>query len=201
MEILVTIALIALAAHLINTQLQRQRIALLAEHFRPYQIEKLMENLTEGYLRCLDEKDAERREQIWRVLDANELTLAEQFQRFAADFSKVDTAQARASKLPLSIPYADRLLPGASFDVREAFKVHAQGISAVAANQRALAAKDKAYTMTAELFLMQHTCHWYCRSRAIASARMMARHKTSYAQLLASVSPQTREGYRRVVGV
>ena len=33
--------------------------------------------------------------------------------------------------------------------------------------------------MSAELFLMQHTCHWYCRSRAVASARMLARHKTS----------------------
>jgi hypothetical protein len=26
--------------------------------------------------------------------------------------------------------------------------------------------KRRAFTMTAELMLMQHTCHWFCRSRA-----------------------------------
>jgi hypothetical protein len=48
---------------------------------------------------------------------------------------------------------------------------------------------------------MQHTCHWFCRSRALASARMMARHQTSYALLLDSVSPSTREAYRKLTGV
>lgn len=37
---------------------------------------------------------------------------------------------------------------------------------------------------------MQHTCHWYCRSKTVASARMLARHKTAYVQLLASVDPR-----------
>jgi hypothetical protein len=54
--------------------------------------------------------------------------------------------------------------------------------------------------MSAELFLMQHTCHWYCRSRAVASARMLARHKTPYAQLVDSVAPATRRDYRALVG-
>lgn len=200
MEFLLPIGLIALGAYLLNTRVQRRRIALLASHFSPYQIEKMMENLTEGYLRCLGEDDAERRAQIWRMLDLTEATLADQFKRFAAEFSKVEEGEARVSRLPLSIPYADRLFPGASFDVRKAFQVHATGIAAVAANSRGLSARDKAFTMSAELFLMQHTCHWYCRSKAIASARMLARHKTSYAQLLDSVSPDTRAAYRQLVG-
>ena len=54
--------------------------------------------------------------------------------------------------------------------------------------------------MSAELFLMQHTCHWFCRSKAVASARMLARHKTSYAQLLDAVSPATRRAYRALTG-
>jgi len=54
--------------------------------------------------------------------------------------------------------------------------------------------------MSAELFLMQHTCHWFCRSRAVASARMRARHQTSHAQLIESVSPQTREAYCQLAG-
>jgi len=55
--------------------------------------------------------------------------------------------------------------------------------------------------MSAELFLMQHSCHWFCRSRAVASARLQARHQTSHAQVLAAVSPATREAYRKLTGV
>ncbi|HSV60028.1 MAG TPA: hypothetical protein VLJ19_14130 [Variovorax sp.] len=200
MEFLIPIVLLALGAYLLNTRLQRRRVALLGTRFRPYQVEKLMEQLTDGYLRCLDEDDATRREQIWRMLDATEATLADQFQRFAADFARVDEGQARVSKLLLAIPYADRLFPAASFDVRKVFQIHALGIAAVAANRCELSARDKAFTMSAELFLMQHTCHWYCRSMAVASARLMARHKISYALVLDSVSPDTRTAYRDVVG-
>ena len=42
------------------------------------------------------------------------------------------------------------------------------------------APKDRAFAILAEMLLMQHTCHWYCRSKAVASARMLARHQTSY---------------------
>jgi len=54
--------------------------------------------------------------------------------------------------------------------------------------------------MSAELFLMQHTCHWFCKSKVVASARMLARHQTAYAQLVASVAPATREAYTALVG-
>jgi hypothetical protein len=53
--------------------------------------------------------------------------------------------------------------------------------------------------MSAELFLMQHTCHWFCKSKTIATARMLARHKTPYEQLVDSVSPQTRSAYLALV--
>eukprot|EP01034_Spumella_vulgaris_P022947 gene22951-29132_t len=53
--------------------------------------------------------------------------------------------------------------------------------------------------MTAELFLMQHTCHWYCKSKTIASARMMARHQTPHAQLVDSVSDTTRRAYLALI--
>ena len=66
-------------------------------------------------------------------------------------------------------------------------------------NSRKQSPKNKAFTLSAELFLMQHTCHWFCRSKTVASARMLARHKTSYAQLLASVSPETRQAYGALV--
>jgi hypothetical protein len=50
------------------------------------------------------------------------------------------------------------------------------------------------------MLLLQHTCHWICKSRAVASARMMVRHKTSYALLLQSVSPETRLAYGALTG-
>ena len=51
----------------------------------------------------------------------------------------------------------------------------------------------------AELFLMQHTCHWFCRSKTLTSARMLMRHQTPYTQLLASVSPETRQVYGALI--
>jgi len=95
MEILTLVALIAIGAYFLKSHDQRRRIALLARHLGNYQIEKLMENLTEGYLRCLGEDDPERRQQIWGVLDATEARLAAQFSNFAAEFARVDAAQAR----------------------------------------------------------------------------------------------------------
>ena len=53
--------------------------------------------------------------------------------------------------------------------------------------------------MSAELFLMQHTCHWFCKSKTVASARLMARHKTTYEQVLASVAPATRDAYQKLL--
>ena len=78
-------------------------------------------------------------------------------------------------------------------------RVHAQGISQTLNNPQALDARNKARTLLAELYLMQHSCHWYCRSRGVASARLLARHKTSYEQLLEAVSPATKDAYLNVV--
>ncbi len=197
----VLLAMAASTAYVLRARDQSRRIALLGSHLRHYQIEKLMETLTEGYLRALGEADAERREQIWRLLAGTEASLCNQFNNFIAGFAKVDAADARISRLPLAwaIPYADRLFPAATFDVRRALALHAQGIGNAIRNAQGLSAKDRAYTVSAELLLMQHTCHWFCKSKAVASARMLARHQTPYAQLLASVAPQTREGYQRLL--
>jgi hypothetical protein len=72
-------------------------------------------------------------------------------------------------------------------------------MSRTAKNSLGQSQKNKAFMLTAELFLMQHTCHWYCRSKTVASARMFARHKTTYAQLLESVSPETRKAYNALI--
>lgn len=186
--------------HLLKAQEQRRRIYLLGGYLSHYQIEKLMENVTEGYLRALDEDDPQRRSQIWSMLATAEQELASQFARFAADFAKVWGDKTLVSTLGFAFPYADKLFPRHTFDMRQLLAIHADGIAAAAENREQLTQRDKAYTMTAELLLMQHSCHWFCRSKAVASARMLARHQTSHAQLIDSVSAATRTAYCRLTG-
>ncbi len=179
---------------------QSERIALLGSVLSRFDIEKLMESLTDGYLRALGEEDAERQTQVWSYLEGQEQTLSEQFTAFAAEFATQDAAATRVSRLPVAIPYAARWWPSAGFDVREAFAVHARGIASVIENRAGLSPKRRAFTLSAELFLMQHTCHWYCRSKTVASARLLARHKTTYQQVLQSVSVGTRDAYLAMTG-
>lgn len=201
-ELLLLLAVLGIAAQVRKTREQQARVALLAQYLRPYQIEQQMEALTDGYLRWLGESDAERARQVRGVLAGTEQALAGQFQRFATDVATMPAPQAQVSKLPMWIPWAQQLLPRyRMFDVREAFKIHARGIAEVAANNAGLSEKTLARRMMAELLLMQHTCHWFCRSRTVASARLAARHQSSYEQVLDAVSPQTREAYRALTGV
>lgn len=200
MDLLFVVALAATGAYMLNTQQQRRRIVLLAQHLQPYQIERLMETLTQGYLRAMGEQDPERRQQVLNLLASSEAQLSEQFERFAADFRRVPAPLARASRLALGLPFATQLLPAATFDMREAIDVHARGIARVARNDAGLSPRDKAFTMTAELLLLQHTCHWFCKTRTIASMRLMARQKTTYEQVLQSVSRNTLAAYKKLVG-
>ncbi len=200
MEILVLAVLIFVGAHVLKSREQSRRIALLGSQLGNFKIEKLMEKLTDGYMRCLGEDDAERRDQIWSLLAEDEQTLSGQFSRFAASFARLGEAEARVSKLPIAVPYVDQWLPAATFDARTAFAIHAKGIADAAGNVLQQTAKRKAFTMSAELFLMQHTCHWFCRSKTVASARLLARHQTSYQLALDSVAPSTREAYRALTG-
>lgn len=200
MELFFAAALAAMAFWAIRSQEQGRRIALLGRHLAQYQIEQHMETLTQGYLRALGEDDSERRDQIWLLLQGTERTLRSQFSRMAGEFGRTDAAQARVSQLPFYVPFAVRFAPAATFDLRQALALHARGI------ERAMDAgdaspRDRAFTISAELLLMQHTCHWFCRSRTVASARTLARHKTTYDQLVASVSPQTRAEYLALTGL
>ena len=200
MELIFLGMILGFAGWLAKTRDQGRRIALLGSHLGNYQIEKHLETLTQGYQRALGEDDAQRREQIWSLLRGTEQALASQFERFAASFSKVDEADARVSTLQVALPFAARWLPAASFDLRKALAIHARGISRAAGDAGEAPARAKAFTLMAELFLMQHTCHWFCKSRTVASARMLARHKTSYEQLIEAVAPATRASYCELVG-
>lgn len=197
-----TLAIIVFTAiYLLKTQQQRRHTALLAQYLGRFQIEKLMGGLIEGYMRALGEADSQRRAQVWTVLDNTEASLAEQLQRFAKEFSAAEPELTRVSTLPLALPFLDRLFPRASFDMREAMQLHARAIAAVHVrdSDSEEGRRQRAFTMTAELLLMQYTCHWFCKSRAVASVRLMARHKTPYEQVIASVAPETRRAYQQLI--
>ena len=200
MDLLIALVAAFIVFALLRGREQARRIALLGQVLGPYRIEPMLESLTEGYLRWLHEGDAERRTQIWGTLATGEQTLASQFSRFAADFARVPAPQAQISKLPFALPYAQPLLPGRwLFDARRLFELHARAIDALAQGSAGLPDKEHAYRMTAELYLMQHSCQWCCRSRNVASARLLARHQSSYAQVLAGVAPDTRRDYEALV--
>ena len=201
MDILVIAVIVAVAALVLRRQQERLRIALLASHLGQFQIEKLMATLSDGYMRALGEGEPERQQQVWDHLRPTELALCEQFNRFALRFAAADVQQTRVSMLALSLPWADRLFPGATFDARKAIAIHAHGIRRAVEADRSLPAKRRAFTLSAEMFLMQHTCHWFCKSKAVASARMWVRHKTRYEQLLDAVTPDPARAYRALLGL
>jgi hypothetical protein len=200
MDIFISVFIIGFGLNSFTQRDQQVRIVLLGTYLAKYQIEKLMENLIQGYLRALGETDPQRQAAIWSMLEPAETELCNQFNAFALAFSKVTEPQARISKLPFALPYTAKWLPGYTFDARKALSLHAHAITQAASQRPGQSNKDKAFTLMAELFLMQHTCHWFCRSRMVASARLMAQHKSPYAQVLASVAPSTREAYRALVG-
>lgn len=179
---------------------EKARIELLAGFLGRYRIEALMETLSDGYLRALGEQAPERQAQIWGTLAASEVAIAEQLGKLSKDLAGAEPASMRVSRLPLALPYVAQLVPAASFDFRALMALHARGIERAIDNAAGLDRKRRAYLLTAEMYLMQHSCHWFCKSKGVASARLIARHKTSYAQVLAAVSADTRAAYLRIVG-
>lgn len=199
-DTLLIFAVLAFAFQARKAWEQRQRITLLGRYLRNFQIEGLMETLTQGYLRAMGEADPERRRSIWNMLAQHEQTLAGQLQQLVQEVGKADGADWRASTLPVNLPLAVRWLPRACFDLRALLRIHAQGVASAIANSEGRSERDRAFRLSAELLLLQHSCHWFCRSKTVASARMLARHQTHYVQLLAAVAPATRLAYLRAIG-
>lgn len=197
MEFLSLLLILATGIHWLNTQGQRKRTALLAEQLRPFQIEKLMEQLTGAYMRALGESEPERQQHILQLQETAEQQLASDFQNLAREFAKLPAPVTRGFRVAL--PFIDQLSPKATFDMRRLLEIHAQGIVQAVNNAQGLGPKARAFRLMGEMFLMQHSCHWFCRSRTIASARMVAQHQTRYEQALEAVSPETRQAYLAVV--
>jgi hypothetical protein len=198
-DLLLTIATLLALLWMAKGSVQQRRIALLAQALSGHTIEKDIETRSEGYLRALGESDQSRRDQIQDLLRTTEQSLCRQVRRVATAFADVDPAATRVSKLPVWLPFASSI--AGSFDMRDALRVHAEGICRAIDRDPAVPAKERAFAISAEMLLMQHTCHWFCRSKSVASARLLARHRTSYEQVVAAILPQTRSDYLRLVSL
>ena len=176
----------------------RRRVAWLSAQLRPYPIERLMERLATAYLRILADDDAERRQQAWRSMAADETALADALSRWARAMADVSPPLARIRRYPL--PMLDKLWPWAAIDLRKLVAVHAHGLREAVDNRSALGPAARARNVLAELYLLQHTCHWFCRSRSVASARLVARHQIRHADVLSALSLESRRAYLALVG-
>lgn len=180
----------------VRRQYQQARIGLLGRHLAQYQVEKHLKTLHEGYMRALREDDLVRRAQIWELFAPTEKALATQVQQMAAGVEREPEQLTRIAKTAVCIPYLERFFPAATRDFRALMRIHAAGIAHAVENPGQLSAQDRAYQLMAEMLLMQHSCHWYCKSRNVANARLMVRHQVDYAKVQDSVSPQTRSSYQ-----
>jgi hypothetical protein len=199
MDILTFVVLLLVAVNGLKAFEQRKRIQLLGSYLARFQLEQLMESLMEGYLRAQGEQSPERKLQISRVLETAEETLHQQLTHLGRSLAALRGQDMGINKLPVFVPFLTQLWPAGTVDLRKMLSIHADGLQRVAANAEQLSARDRAFTLTAELLLMQHTFHWYCRSKVVASARLLMRHQTPYAQVLDSVSPPTRRAYEALL--
>lgn len=200
MDGLTAVLVAVVVAYGLRAKESRERIQLLGSHLQAFEIERLLEQLHMGYQRALNEAQPGTRELIWQQLDQAERQLGKQVQEFAKAFEQVPADKARTSKWAGTLPYIARWWPQGNFDMRELLRIHAQGLTETAANAEGLTPKQKAFRMMAELLLFQHSCHWFCKSRSVATARMVLRHQTSPEQAVDAVSPRTRAAYLQLLG-
>jgi len=200
MDWIIGSALVALGLHWIKLGEQRQRIVLLAKFLSQHPLERHMEHLSQGYLRALGERDPERQQAIWQSLAPVEAAFADHLGRLALRLTEMPAQAARIGRWSLGLPLLTRLSFAPCFDLRQAVALHAAGVARAVQNPDGLTRKDQAYRLMAEMLLFQHTCHWYCRSGLVASARLLARHQTRFDQVLSGVGPETRAAYRELTG-
>jgi hypothetical protein len=200
MDVLLWTGLIAVATWVLGRVDERQRIGLLSAHLAPFSIEKTMEQIMEGYLRAMGESDTQRRDSVMAVLAGSEALLCSQFRQLAQALAREPASRTWMSTLAFPPPFVARWWPGARLDVRALMNLHARAIEDAIDNVQQLDGPARAFRVSAELLLMQHTCHWFCKSRAVASVRLLARHTTALAQVLAAVAPSTRLAYRALTG-
>lgn len=197
MSIALILLMVVVAWLMLRAHYQRVHIALLGRHLAGLNLERHMETLTQGYTRAINEETETRQIQVLETFAQTERTVATQVQTLADAMQKESAQAASMGTLPFCLPYVERFLPTVTQDFRELLHIHAAGLRYVVDNEGRWDAKSRAYHLSAELYLLQHSCHWFCKSRTVANARLALRHKVNQQQVLDSVSAVTRSAYLR----
>lgn len=175
---------------------QKSHIALLGQHLAPLQLEKHIETLTQGYVRAIQADTEPRQLQILDTFSQTEQAVASQMQSLATSLQKESPTHTSMGILAFCLPYPERYLPTLTRDFRQLIQIHAQGVHHVVNNEAGWSPKERAFHLSAELYLFQNSCHWFCKSRNVANARLQVQHKVSYQKTLESVSERTRQAYQ-----
>ena len=195
MDIVLTLLVAIVAWRVLCLRYQRAHITLLGRHLAGLQLERHMETLTQGYTRAINEKAETRQLQVLETFAQTERAVATQAQSLAHAMQKENARAASMITTKFCVPYAERFLPALTKDFRELLHIHATGLRHVVDNEGRWDAKERAYRLSAELYLFQHSCHWFCKSRAVADARLVLRHQVTHQKALESVSAVTRSAY------
>lgn len=200
MDIALVLLMFAVAWRALCLHYQRAHIALLGRHLAGLQLERHMETLTQGYTRAIHEDTETRQLQVLETFSRTENAVAAQLRSLADAMQKEGAQAASMGTIRFCVPYIERFLPGLTRDFRKLLHIHAAGLRHVVDNEGHWNAKDRAYHLSAELYLLQHSCHWFCKSRAVADARLALRHRVQHQQALESVSAVTRSAYLQWLG-
>lgn len=200
MNIALTLLMIAVAWRVVCLRYQRTHIALLGRHLANFQLERHMETLTQGYTRAIHEEAETRQIQVLETFAQTERTVAAQIRSLADSMQKEDEQTVSMGTLSFCLPYAELFLPSATRDFRKLLHIHAAGLRHAVDNEARWDMKTRAYHLSAELYLFQHSCHWFCKSRSVADARLTLRHQVKHQKVLESVSEATRSAYMRWLG-
>ena len=195
MDVVLILILGIVAWHIMRTRYQRGHIVLLGRHLSGLRIEQHMETLTQGYARAIHEDSESRQLQVFETYGQTERSMASQIQALANAVQKENPQAAAMGILPFCLPHIGIVLPRLTRDFRELLCIHADGVRRLVDNERGLDPKSRAFHLSAELYLLQHSCHWFCKSRAVADARLVVRHQVQHQQVLDSVSDTTRTAY------
>lgn len=183
--------------HVLRGRYQRTHIALLGRHLSSMQLEKHMESITNTYSRAIKEESEARQLQVFATVNQTEEAVAVQMHQLALAMSSEPAQITKMSALVFNLPFLTAILPRLGRDFRAVLQIHAAGLRYVVDNEAQYSSKDRAFHLSAELYLFQHSCHWFCKSRPVADARLMVRHKIDHQKVLDSVSAPTRKAYER----
>ena len=198
MEFALILFMVAIAWHALRVRYQRARIALLASHLTNMNLERHMETLTQGYTRAIHEDTESRQRQVFDTFTQTENVVAANVQTLAQSMQKESAADTAMGTFAFCIPYIERCVPPSSLrDFRALLQIHATGLRAAIESQPDTDLKRRAFHIAAELYLLQHSCHWFCKSRGVADARLLLRHKVEHKKVLESVSSGTRAAYTK----